>query len=237
MSWVEGREQREAVGDPQLHRLRSRSEGGIGGGPHGFGDCLRAEWTSLHIGWNQRWGGESPPSTSWDGGPSSGASVVAGRLWGRRPCKAQHQQAAEVRACSEGKAGLDGVSGPRPAHGGCPADPSQSASRLSPAGGDVAGGEVGREQCSAWNRGGSREDRGLWTSLWLRDMLAGHGGPAGGRGPHLASLGLPSGPRLEPGDLTWMSHTASPPGPWQLPFPRDRKLHQPGVQLTSALAP
>ena len=40
-----------------------------------------------------------------------------------------------------------------------------------------------------------------------------------------------------PGDLTWMSHTASPPGPWQLPFPRDRKLHQPGVQLTSALAP
>ena len=31
VSWVEGREQREAVGDPQLHRLRSRSEGGMGG--------------------------------------------------------------------------------------------------------------------------------------------------------------------------------------------------------------
>lgn len=93
------------------------------------------------------------------------------------------------------------------------------------------------EQCSAWNQGGSREDRGLWASLWLGDMLAGHGGPAGGRDPCPAPPGPPSGPRLEPGDLRWMSHTASPPWPWKPPCPWDRKLHRPGVQLPSALAP
>lgn len=93
------------------------------------------------------------------------------------------------------------------------------------------------EQRSAWNQGGSREDRGLWASLWLGDMLAGHGGPAGGRDPCPAPPGPPSGPRLEPGDLRWMSHTASPPWPWKPPCPWDRKLHRPGVQLPSALAP
>ena len=36
----EGREQREAVGDPRPHRLRSRSVGGIRADPHGFGDCF-----------------------------------------------------------------------------------------------------------------------------------------------------------------------------------------------------
>ena len=94
-------------------------------------------------------------------------------------------------------------------------------------GGGVAGGEAGRGQCSAWNWGGSREDRGLRASLWPRDMLAGHGGPAGGRGPHPASPGPPSGPRLEPGDLTWMSHTVSPPGPWE----------PPGQEVASAWGP
>lgn len=40
LSGVEGREQREAVGDPRPHWLRSRSVGGIRADPHGFGDCF-----------------------------------------------------------------------------------------------------------------------------------------------------------------------------------------------------
>lgn len=48
LSGVEGREQREAVGDPRLHQLRSRCVGGIRGDPHGFGDCFgnRVDTTS-----------------------------------------------------------------------------------------------------------------------------------------------------------------------------------------------
>lgn len=102
----------------------------------------------------------------------------------------------------------------------------------------MAGREVGREQRSPWNQGGSREDRGLWASLWLGDRLAGHGGPAGGRGPCPAPPGSPSGPRLEPGDLTRMIHTAGPPlRGLETALPLGQEVASAGVQLPSALAP
>lgn len=47
-----------------------------------------------------------------------------------------------------------------------------------------------------------------------------------------ASPDMPAETRSEPGDLTWVSHTASPPGLGNPPPPRDRELHQPGVSLT-----
>lgn len=54
--------------------------------------------------------------------------------------------------------------------------------------------------------------------------------------PCSASLHLPSGPWWEPGDLTWMSHTANAPGLGNPPPPHppgDRDLHQLGVILAS----
>lgn len=143
VSWVEGREQREAVGDPHPRRLRSRSEGGMGGPAW--------VWRPLEgrVDTTSRWLESTTGRGLHPAHPGKVVRAVGRVRWpgvfgDGDPAKRRHQRAAEVRACSEGKAGLDAVSGPRPAHGGRPADPSQSASRLSPAGGDVAGGEVGR---------------------------------------------------------------------------------------------
>lgn len=52
--------------------------------------------------------------------------------------------------------------------------------------------------------------------------------------PRSASPGPPLGPWSEPGDLSWMSHTAYPAGLGKL-LPPETELRQPGVKVTPAV--
>lgn len=132
------------------------------------------------------------------------------------------------------------------AHGVGPADAGQSAARHSPAREDgerweVAGANPQEEAQGLLQGRLQRGQRPLAQPVAWGMCRWVPGGPAGeptGRACslHSASLGLPSGPWLEPGDLMWMSYAANPPGPGSPPSPRDRKLHQPGARPTPAVA-
>lgn len=186
-----------------------------GGDPHGFGDCLRAEWTPLHVGWNQRWGEESPPSTSGMVARAVGASMVAGVFEDGDPVKRRHQWAAEVRAWGSW-AGQGEWAPADPSSWWAPSRPQPACHHSSPDGGGC--GRRG-EQAGGNAQPGTGRLRGQRprASLWPRDA-AGWSRVREQRPPSRrprTALWAPVGP----GDLTWMSHTVSPPGSWQPPAP------------------